>query len=98
MLSVRSKNTLYNCIESSHVRRKKHRTNQASCFRANPTTQENGIGVNMGSLLFTAPNGTLPELSSPDYEFLSILSDRNKHARDHLCNQPGGGFSLTYSS
>ena len=52
----------------------------------------------MDSLLFTAPNGTLPELSSPDYEFLSILSDRNKHARDHLCNQPGGGFSLTYSS
>ena len=46
----------------------------------------------MDSLLFTAPNGTLPELSSPDYEFLSILSDRNKHARDHLCNELGGGF------
>jgi hypothetical protein len=46
----------------------------------------------MDNLLFTAPDGALPEQNSPAYELLIILADGNKHARDNLCNELGGGF------
>tara|TARA_R110002094_G_scaffold54980_1_gene66080 strand:- start:93 stop:527 length:435 start_codon:yes stop_codon:yes gene_type:complete len=46
----------------------------------------------MDNLLFTAPDGSLPEQNSPAYELLIILADGNKYARDHLCNELGGGF------
>jgi len=46
----------------------------------------------MNNLIFTAPDGALPETNSPAYELLLILSDGTKHARDHLCNELGGGF------
>lgn len=46
----------------------------------------------MDNLLFTAPDGALPELNSPAFELLNILADGDKHARDHLCNELGGGF------
>jgi hypothetical protein len=40
----------------------------------------------MDNLIFTAPDGALPETNSPAYDLLLILSDGNKHARDYLCN------------
>ena len=46
----------------------------------------------MENLLFTAADGALPEITSPAYELLSILDDGNKHARDRLCTELGGGF------
>jgi hypothetical protein len=46
----------------------------------------------MNNLIFTAPDGALPETNSPAYDLLLILSDGNKHARDYLCNELGGGF------
>ena len=46
----------------------------------------------MENLLFTATDGALPEITSPAYELLSILDDGNKHARDRLCTELGGGF------
>jgi hypothetical protein len=46
----------------------------------------------MNSLIFTAPDGTLPKTNSPADDLLLILSDGKKHARDYLCNQLGGGF------
>jgi hypothetical protein len=46
----------------------------------------------MDNLLFSAPDGALPEQNSPAYELLIILGDGNKHARDHLCGELGGGF------
>jgi hypothetical protein len=46
----------------------------------------------MDKLLFTAPDGALPEINSPAYELLTTLSDGKKHPRDHLCNELGGGF------
>jgi hypothetical protein len=46
----------------------------------------------MDNLIFTAPDGALPETNSPAYDLLLILSDGNKHARDYLCNELGGGF------
>lgn len=50
------------------------------------------LGNSMNNLLFTAPEAALPNTGSPVYELLLILSDGNKHARDHLCNLLGGGF------
>ena len=55
-----------------------------------PTQQR--ISVNISELRFTAPEGTLPEVNSIAYELLLILSDGHKHARDHLCDELGGGF------
>lgn len=46
----------------------------------------------MDKILFTAPDGALPEENSPAFELLSLLSDSNKHARDSLCCELGGGF------
>ncbi len=49
----------------------------------------------MKNILFTAPDGALPEVSSPAYELLSLLygSDEiNKLPRDFLCSELGGGF------
>ena len=46
----------------------------------------------MDKLMFTSPDGALPEINSPVYEFLMILSDANKHPRDHICSLLGGGF------
>ena len=46
----------------------------------------------MNNLIFTAPDGALPETNSPAYDLLLILSDGNKHPRDYLCNELGGGF------
>ena len=46
----------------------------------------------MDNLLLTAPDGALPEINNPAYELLLILSNGNKHARDQLCNELGGGF------
>lgn len=46
----------------------------------------------MDNLLFTAPDGALPETSSPAYLLLQIFADTNKHTRDHLCNELGGAF------
>ena len=42
--------------------------------------------------MFTSPDGALPEVNSPAYEFLMILSDASKHSRDYLCSELGGGF------
>ena len=42
--------------------------------------------------MFTSSDGGLPEVNSPAYEFLMILSDGSKHFRDYLCNELGGGF------
>jgi hypothetical protein len=46
----------------------------------------------MDNILFTAPDGALPESNSPAYTLLQIFSDGNKYARDHLCSELGGGF------
>lgn len=46
----------------------------------------------MDKLMFTAPDGALPKMNRPVYEFLMILSGGAKHSRDHLCNELGGGF------
>lgn len=42
--------------------------------------------------MFTSSDGGLPEVNSPAYEFLMILSDGSKHFRDYLCNELGDGF------
>ena len=46
----------------------------------------------MNNILLTAPVGTLPKENSNTYLLLKILSDKNNHARDHLCYELGGGF------
>lgn len=46
----------------------------------------------MDKLLFTAPDGALPETDSTAYKLLLALSKGDKHARDYLCNKLGGGF------
>lgn len=49
----------------------------------------------MDKLLFTAPDGALPEVNSPAYQLLSLLygsNKKNKLARDFLCDELGGGF------
>jgi hypothetical protein len=46
----------------------------------------------MDKLMFTSPEGAIPEINSPAYEILMILSGGSKHSRDHLCSLLGGGF------
>lgn len=46
----------------------------------------------MNNILATAPHGALPDTNSLAYSLLCILSDRQKHSRDELCDLLGGGF------
>lgn len=48
----------------------------------------------MDNLLCIAPDGAIPEITSPVYKLLLILSDGQKHPRDHLCNELGGGLRV----
>lgn len=46
----------------------------------------------MENIIFTAPEGALPDVNSPAYLLLKSFSDKNKHSRDELCQALGGGF------
>jgi hypothetical protein len=46
----------------------------------------------MNNLLFTAPDGALPEATSPAYKLLYILAENGKTPRDVLCEKLGGGL------
>jgi hypothetical protein len=46
----------------------------------------------MDNLLFTAPDGAIPEVNSPAYLLPKSLYDNGKSLRDYLCNELGGGF------
>lgn len=48
--------------------------------------------MKMDKLMFTSPDGALPEVNSPAYRLLLTLSDGKKHARDNLCSELGGAF------
>ncbi|MCL1067238.1 hypothetical protein L2735_10505 [Shewanella olleyana] len=46
----------------------------------------------MNKILHTAPNGALPEATSPAYKLLQILAENGKTPRDELCEKLGGGL------
>jgi hypothetical protein len=46
----------------------------------------------MDKLLFTAPDGAIPEVNSTAYLLLKSLYENGKSPRDYLCNELGGGF------
>jgi hypothetical protein len=46
----------------------------------------------MERLIFSAPEGAIPDISSVAYHLLTILVDGKEHPRDELCQELGGGF------
>jgi hypothetical protein len=46
----------------------------------------------MDNLLFTDPDGAIPEVNSPAYLLLKSLYENGKSPRDYLCHELGDGF------
>lgn len=46
----------------------------------------------MERLIFTAPERSIPDISSEAYRLLIILADGAEHPRDELCRELSGGF------
>jgi len=46
----------------------------------------------MEKIIFTAPEGAMPEVNSNAYLLLKVFSDKQSHPRDELCKLLGGGI------